>query len=337
MSEATGAEAAAPTSPNGGVNGAATQAPANGAQSATTPPRPPTFDEEFEALAKKYGGVEYAKDKKKIEKAGDLRRMLAKVSSTDSAANEALKARQEADGIKRQVEAVKTLPPRERITAIRNIFGDDKVVREAVEESILEEDAKRKEAAGLSPRERQYREQSEAKDAELAKYRAEREQWERQQQQQAQVAQNQEAYGRLEKATVAALQKAAIKPEHATKFLWPIAQEFDRAARLGLEVDDESIAEKVRDTHRQLAADYYSSLEIPSLADELDGQEIQDPENPTKKTTRAKLLMREFAKRLRAKQSGTAMPLAGQPAQTQQPAKQLGSTDADKMAFWRNR
>jgi hypothetical protein len=238
----------------------------------------------LEDVLKKHGGYSYkaAGKDRKIEKASDLRQMASRIGGIDSAASEALKAKQEAEGIKSKLAALEKLPRHERLKALEGIGINPKILREAIEDNILEEDSREKSLAQLSTR-------AQAEQA---------------QQHEAYAARVNEIGQRLEKVTVGALSKLKIEPAHVPLFMEPIARALDRAERLGLELDEDELAETVMREQETMADKFYGGLDVGALADKLETMEVEDPAAPGKKTTRAKLLMREYAKRIRAQQAG---------------------------------
>ncbi len=291
-------------------------APAEAKASETKPPpKPRTSDDDFEDLLKKSGGLKYKAGgkEKAITSTADLKRLLSRVDGTESAASEALKARQEADSVKARVSALAKMRPAERIQALAGMGIDPKAIREAFEEEILADDERAKSQLHLTPREREYEAKLREQDSELASIREEREAARKEQEEAAYAERVTQTGERLTKATVGALQKAKITGEHAPHFLNAIAQRLDRNERLGLELDEDELADIVVKEHETLADQYYGGLDVPALADKLGGMVIADPEDPTKQTTRLKLLMKECARRIRATVNGTSAPLVSRP------------------------
>ncbi len=286
--------------------------------------KPRTDDDDFEDLLKKKGGLKYkvAGKEKAVTSAADLRRILSKIDGTEAAAGEALRAKQEAEGIKARVNALAKMRPEERLKALAGMGIDPKHIREAFEQQIVGEDDHQKELAALTPQERAFRAEREAFEAERSEFVQQKER-EREEQEQAEyVAKVQQTGERLTKATVGALQKAKIAGEHAPRFLAAIADRLDRNERLGLGLDEDELAEVVVKEHESLADSFYSGLDVPALADKLEGIAIDDPEQPGKKTTRLKLLMKECARRIRAQHTGgQPAPVRVVPAQSRQSDK----------------
>lgn len=290
-----------------------TEAPVEGTAPKEAAPKPRTPDDDFEDVLKKSGGLKYKAGgkEKAITSTADLRRMLSRIDGTDQAASEAAKKSQKAEARERQIASLAKLKPAERLKALGDLGIDPKLVQEAIEESILEADSKAKASANLSPRERELQAALEARDAELAEHRTAKERWEAEQTENQHVAQVNETYGRLEKVAVGALTKAKISGEHAAKFLPAIADHLDRNERLQLGHDEDELAEVVLREHESLADQYYGGMEVPALADKLEGMTVPDPSDPSgkKTTTRLKLLMLECATRLRAKINGAPAPV----------------------------
>lgn len=295
-----------------------------------TKAKPKTEDEEQDEyfrkkpLKYKAGGKE-----KTISSAAELRQMLSRVSGVDSAASEALKAKKEADGLKATLANIAKMPPRERLGAMQAAGIDPKLIREAVEESILDEDEKSRAQAHLSPREREYEAKLQEREAELAKFREEQERAEQEREQAAETERIGKIGQRLEKVAVGALQKAKIAGEHAPQFLQAIADRLDRNERLGLELDEGEVADVVMKEHETLADQYYSGLELPALAEKLEAQMVDDPDKPGAKISRLKLLMRHEAAKIKARLNG--VPVATRPVSAK-PAAGPQQTDADKWA-----
>ena len=175
----------------------------------------------------------------------------------------------------------------------------------------------------MSPRERELQAQLEERDNKLAEHERQRQEWESEQEQAKETAQLSQTYDRLSALTAKALQLAKIAPAHAPEFLGSIASEIDRNERLGLDYDENDLAAKVLAKRAEMSRGYYSGLDVAALADEFEAMEVEDPAQPGKKTTRAKLLMLEYAKRLRAKHgNGTPIPVSGYTNGTQPPRQQ---------------
>ncbi len=289
-----------------------TPAPAETAPAEKAPPKPRTIDDDLEDVLKKHGGLKYKAGgkEKSITAAKDLTRYLSRVDGTETAATEALRVKSEAEGIKSRVAALAKMRPNERLKALADIGIDPKTLREAVEEEILADDERTKAQSHLTQRERELQAQLEERDAKLAEHDKARKDWEAKQEEEAQVAQSSQLYEKITAIAAKALQKAKIAGAHAPKFLGAIAEEIDRNERLGLQYDESDLAETVLKQHAGMARDYYSGLDVAALADEFEGMEVDDPASPGKKTTRAKLLMGEYARRLRARQgNGMSAPV----------------------------
>ncbi len=297
------------------------------------PPKPRTIDDDLEDVLKKHGGLKYkaAGKEKSITAAKDLTRYLSRVDGTDAAASEALKKSQAAEARDAKIAALAKMRPAELTRALEELGVPRASIRRAIEDEILGEDSRSKEQAQLTPRERQLQAELEQHQSELSQLREAQETTQREQQQAEHVQRVTEIGQRMEKAAVGALTKAKISPEHVTRFLPALADRLDRNERLGLGLDDDELSEVVLKEHETLADQYYGGLEVGALADKLEGVGLEDPENPGKQTTRLKLLMRECAKRLRAK-NGQGLPVA---STVRAPAQKGGDSDAEKMAFWR--
>ncbi len=312
----------------------ATKPPAPGETAAT--PKPRTVDDDIEDVFKKAGGLKYKAGgkEKAVTSAADLRRLLSRVDGTDSAASEALKRTQEADTIKNRLASVAKLPPRERLGALKEAGVDPALIREALEEQILEEDEKARRQQHLTAEQRAFLADKEKFEAERGQYQQQQRQAKEQAEQEAYVQRVIEVGKRLEQVAVGALQRAKIGGEHAQHFLQAIAERLDRNERLGLGLDEGEVADVVMKEQASLARGYYNGVGVSDHADELDSMEMPDPSDPNKKTTRAKLLMQEFARRIRAKQNGTPGPGYSVSSATQPPRQSNGAsqTVAEKMA-----
>lgn len=309
MSDGAAPVAAAP------VAAAEPAAPVEG----TAEPKPRTIDDDLEDVLKKHGGYKYkaAGKDKSITAAADLKRMLSRVDGTDSAASEALKIRQESDGLKAKLAGISKLPPRERIAAMEAAGVPRKLLREAIEEEILEEDAKEKQRSHLTQRERELQARLDGQDAELATYKQQQARAKQEQEQAEQVTRINEVGQRLEKVTVAALLKAKITPESSPQFIQAIAARLDRNERLGLGLDEDELADVVMQEQEQGAVGWLKGKAPPDLADVLESSGIAKP------------LMEEFAKRVRARQGlGTPTPIRT----TSTPAKSDDETREQKIA-----
>jgi hypothetical protein len=281
---------------------------------AAPPPKPRTPDDDFEDLLKKSGGLKYkaAGKEKSITSAAELRRILSRVDGTEAAAGAALNARREADGIKARVEALAQMKPADRLKALAEIGIPADKLREAFEEQILADDEKRTAQKDLTPRERELQARLEEREAALAEHESARQRWEREQFEEKEAAQAGQLYEKISTVAAKALQSSRIAAEHVNAFLPAIAEEIDRKERLGLEYDEQDIAETVVKRHGNLARDYYAGLDLAAHLDELRAMEMPDPADPTKKTTRLKLMMRAEAARIRGEKSGGASPVVRQ-------------------------
>lgn len=316
------------------VEAPAEVAPVEGEKPAveTKPPKPRTMDDDLEDIFKKAGGLKYKAGgtEKAITSAKELRQHLSRVSGVDAAASEALKEKQEAQAIKAKLAALKKMPPLDRARALAELVGDERLVQEAFEESILAEEAKRSERQKLSPNEQKMQDELDRYRSEAEKAKAEREQYQREREEQELTQRVTEVGQRLEATAVKALTKAKISGEHAPRFLQAIAERLDRNERLGLGLDEDEVAEVVMQEHGSLADTFYESLPIEALADRLESMQVDDPDRPGEKVSRATLLKREYAKRIRTKMGAPA------PAPSvSRPAARPMETEAEKMAFWR--
>lgn len=303
------------------------------AAEAKPPPKPRTVDDDIEDIFKKAGGLKYKAggSEKTITSVKDLRQHLSRVSGVDAAAAEALKEKQEAASIKAKLAALKKMAPLDRAKALAELVGDERLVQEAFEESILAEESKRSERQKLSPKEQQMQDELDRYRTEAEKAKAEREELQRQREEEEFTKRVTEVGARLESTAVKALGKAKIPAEHAPRFLQAIAERLDRNERLGLGLDEDEVAEVVMNEHGSLADAFYGSLDVGALADRLEAQMADDSEKPGEKVSKLKLLMRECARRIKAKM-GVAPVVSNGAARM--PAKPVES-DAEKMAFWR--
>jgi hypothetical protein len=311
------------------------EAPAEGAEKPAPKEAKPEVDELEEYLKKKPLTYKAAGKEQNVKDAKQLRQMLSRVSGVDAAASEALKAKQEAAELKSRRDRVKSLKGADRARAIAEFFEEDpEAMREAFADDILADDAKRQERAKLSERERQMADELDKYKSEHARMREAHEAQEREQKEQQMMERVQEIGARLEKTAVGVLQKLSIPPTAAPHFLPAIARALDRAERLrdefGIEVDEDEVAGKVMEEQGQMADTFYSSLPIPALADRLEAQMVEDPSKPGEKVSRAMLLKREYARRIKERTGAPAIVTNGAP----RPQPKLES-DADKMAFWR--
>ena len=277
-------------------------------------PKPRTQDDDFEDLLKKSGGLKYkaAGKEKTVTTAAELKRLLSRVGGADEVAGAALKTKSESEGLKSRIDSLAKMRPADRIKALEEIGVPASMLREAIEEQILADDAKHKEREHLTPREREMQQRLEDQEAELSKHTHAREQWEREQAEEKEAAQSGQLYKKISTLAAKALQSHKIAPEHVNRFLPAIAEEIDRKERLGLEYDEQDIAETVVKQHGSLARNYYAGLDLDAHLEELRGMECPDPENPGRKTTRLKLMMRAEAKRLRGEKSGASAPVVRQ-------------------------
>lgn len=304
------------------------------AAEAKPPPKPRTVDDDIEDIFKKAGGLKYKAggSEKTITSVKDLRQHLSRVSGVDAAAAEALKEKQEAAALKAKKESIKKLKGADRARAIAEFFEEDHdAMREAFAEDILADDAKRQERAKMSERERQMQDELDRYRTEAEKAKTEREELQRQREEEEFTKRVTEVGARLESTAVKALGKAKIPAEHAPRFLQAIAERLDRNERLGLGLDEDEVAEVVMNEHGSLADAFYGSLDVGALADRLEAQMADDSEKPGEKVSKLKLLMRECARRIKAKM-GVAPVVSNGAARM--PAKPVES-DAEKMAFWR--
>lgn len=302
------------------VSGAPVAGKEVGAVDVETAPKKRTIDDDLDDIFKKHSGYEYAKGKK-LDTAANLKRMLGRVGGVESAANKALQTEKESEALKGSLSRISQLPPSERLGALEKSGIDPKLIREAVEESILAEHAKEQERQGMTERERQFAKQLEEREQELGKYRQEQEAAKLEQEHEAFVARVNEVGRRLEDVTVKALQRAKITPESSPHFIQAIADRLDRNERLGLGLDEGELADVVLKEQEDMATGFLKTKAPADLADMLDASGLSRP------------LMEEFARRIRAKVTGgIPAPVASRPVI---PSKQNGQSDVDKMAFWR--
>lgn len=324
-------EAAAPT--EAPTDSAETQAPVE-TKAPKAEPKPRTIDDDLEDVLKKHGGYKYKAGgkEKSVTAASDLKRVLSFADGANEAADRAAKDKSEAASLRATLGNIAKLPPRERLSAMQSAGIDPKVIREAVEESILEEDEKAKSQAHLSPRERELQAALEKRDAEIEAFRQKDESSQKEQEEQAYVARVQQVGQRLEKLAVGALQKAGVSPEHSPHFLRTIADRFNRNEALGLELDEADVADAVMQEQGSMADKFYGGLEIPALAERLGAIEVEDPTKPGQKISRLKLLMRHEAARIKAQMNGSP-PIVRQ-TNGHAPEPQ-GESKADLLSFWR--
>ncbi len=321
-----GAEPASTGEPAAVTETNVTAPPKQGEAAAT--PKPRTIDDDLEDVLKKHGGYKYKAGgkEKSVTAAADLKRMLSRVDGTDSAASEALKAKQEAEGIKSRLASLKGMKPIERAKALAELVGDERLVEEAYEEVFLSKAEKEKQAAGMTPRERELADALEKRDGELATFRRQQEQADEEQKQAEYVARVTEVGKRLEGVTVAALQKAKVAPEMAPNYIEAIAKRLDRNERLGLGLDENEIADVVMAEQETTAVGWLKGKAAPDLADVLESQGL------------AKSLMEEFAKRIRAKVNGGTASQVQRISGTPPPMNgEANGSVAEKLAFWRSR
>ena len=285
------------------------------AETEPTKPKERGPDDDYDEMLKKSGGLKYkaAGKEKVVTSAAELRRILSRVEGTESAVGAAAKAKQAADAREAQISSIAKLKPAERLKALEAIGIPVDALRESVIDQILGDEAKEKEQAGLTDRERQMARQIEERDAKLHEHETARQRFEAEQAEAAQVAQSEQLYGKISSIAVGALKSAKIAPEHVNAFLPGIAQEIDRRESLGLDYDPQDIAETVVARHGALAREYYAGLDLESHLEELRSLEMPDPENPGKKTTRLKLMMRAEAKRIRASNGQPSSPVVTTP------------------------
>lgn len=313
----------------------AVETPAEPAEKAEKPVEAkPEVDELEELLKKKPLKYKAAGKEKALTSSKDLARILSRIDGTDAAASEALKAKEEAAALKAKKDGIKKLKGAERARAIAEFFEEDpEAMREAFADDILADEAKRQERAKLSERERQLADELDQYKSRAQKLEEEHAAAERQREEEAYIARVQQTGERLEKVAVAALTKAKIPGAAAAHFLPAIARRLDRNERLGLGLDEEELAGVVVEEHGQLADTFYGSLDIGALADRLEAQMQDDPDKPGEKVSKLRALMRECARRIKAK---TGAPVVAVTNGARPAAPKLES-DADKMAFWRGR
>ena len=271
--------------------------------------KPKVEEDPFESLLKskplkyKAGGKEKA-----VSSSKDLQRLLSRVDGTESAATEALKYKQEKAEREGQIKALASMPKAQRIQVLEQMGIPKNLIFEAFEDDVLSQAEREKEQASLSPREREAMQRAEAAEARARQFEEVEQQRKAKEEEDQWVAQANDAYGRMSEMAAVALQKANIPAVHAPRFLPAIAEQLDRAARLGIEVDPEELTGRVMEEHGAMADTFYGSLSVEALADRLQAMEAEDAAKPGAKTNRLKLLMLECAKRLRAK-SGQPVPV----------------------------
>lgn len=314
----------------------AVETPAEPAEKAEKPVEAkPEVDELEELLKKKPLKYKAAGKEKALTSSKDLARILSRIDGTDAAASEALKAKEEAAALKAKKDGIKKLKGAERARAIAEFFEEDpEAMREAFADDILADEAKRQERAKLSERERQLADELDQYKSRAQKLEEEHAAAERQREEEAYIARVQQTGERLEKVALGALTKAKIPGTSAAQFLPAIARALDRNERLGLGLDEDEVAGVVLEEHGQMADMFYGSLDIGALADRLEAQMQDDPDKPGEKVSKLRALMRECARRIKAK---TGAPVATNGLTTQRAPAQKLESDADKMAFWRGR
>lgn len=297
--------------------------------------KPRTIDDDLEDVLKKHGGYKFkaAGKDRTVTAAKDLGRMLSRVGGIDDVANDAAKAKEEAAALKAKKDGIKKLKGAERARAIAEFFEEDPTaMREHFAEDILADVARQEERAKLSERERQMADELDQYKSKAQKLQEEQDRAERQREEEAFVARVQQTGERLEKVAVGALTKAKIPGAAAGLFLPAIARRLDRNERLGLGLDEEELAGVVVEEHGQLADQFYGSLDVAALADRLEAQMQEDPDKPGEKVSKLRALMRECARRIKAK---TGAPVAAAPVNGHRPPVQKLESDADKLNFWR--
>lgn len=295
----------------------------------------PEVDELEELLKKKPLKYKAAGKEKAVTSSKDLARMLSRIDGTDAAASEALKAKEEAAALKAKKDGIKKLKGAERARAIAEFFEEDPTaMREHFAEDILADVARQEERAKLSERERQMADELDQYKSKAQKLEEEQARAERQREEEAFVARVQQVGQKLEKVAVGALTKAKIPAEHAPKFLRVIGERLSKNEKLGLSLDEDEVAEVVMNEHGELADMFYGSLEIPALADRLEAQVQEDPDKPGEKVSKLRALMRECARRIKAKTGAPVSIATNGLAAHRAPVQKLES-DADKLNFWR--
>ena len=254
---------------------------------------------------------------KSITTAKDLQRLASRVDGTDSVGAEALKVKQQLAEWEDKKKNFSKISKADRIKTLEEMGFSRKDIFEAFEEDVLTSAEKEKQQAQLTPRERELQEKLEAHEARVAEFEKAEQQRQQQEEESAFVAQAGEAYETMSTAAVKALTLAKIPAAAAPRFLPAIAEDLDRAARLGLDVSPEDLAEKVVQRQGTEADGFYASLPIEALADRLEAMEVEDAAKPGTKVSRLKQLMLECARRIRARTSSPVPTIElGQPTPT---------------------
>ena len=308
----------------------AVETPAEGGE-APAKAAPKVEEDPLDALLKtKPVKYKAAGKEKTITTSKDLQRLLSRVDGTDTAAAEALKVKQANDAREAKVKSLAKMPKAERLRVLEEMGIPRNVIFEAFEEDVLTSAEKEKAQAQLTPRERELQEKLEAHEARVAEFEKAEQQRQQQEEESAFVAQAGEAYETMSTAAVKALTLAKIPASAAPRFLPAIAEDLDRAARLGLDVSPEDLAEKVVQRQGAEADGFYASLPIEALADRLEAMEVEDAAKPGTKVSRLKQLMLECARRIRARTSSPVPTIElGQPP-VQRPNGKREMTAAEK-------
>ena len=151
----------------------------------------------------------------------------------------------------------------EKIKLFQELYGDDP--SDLAEEIVYRKLSKEKELQSLTPTERKYREEIEKRDAELSSYKqkelAEKQRYEQQYQEQV----THQIRETLSRAAMVALQKVGASQETAPAILAEIAPYMQEAMELGIEIDPETVAEKVIDNRMQWQKDFSAKMDGEAL------------------------------------------------------------------------
>lgn len=321
MSDAVAAPATtAPT-----AEATTSEAPKEGGVVASPPPRTP--DDDLDDIFKKAGGFKYpSKGKEKVATtASEIRRLLSRDATRDSAFEETSKKVQEYEEWKQRRQGISDLPARERMKAIDELLGEgaSKSAREAYEEQILEEAEREKQLGRLSPQERHLQAELEKRDNELKGFKAtqaKEAQAREHEQMVAQVGQIEEHLGRL---IVPALTKAKISPDALATFYEKVADRIHRNSKTGLPVDEAEVAEIIVAEHDNVGTEWLTNKPIPDIYDIFESKGMLQP------------LKDEMVRRIKAKQNGGGVAGYNQnTTQTTQNGSSNGTHAPRGLAFW---
>jgi hypothetical protein len=283
---------------------------------AAEPKKPRTIDDDLEDVFKKHGGAAFkagGKERKATTWA-ETKRHLSRVAGTDDAATEALRVRAEAEGITSTAKKLASLPKAERIKALEKLGFKKADIYEAFEDEVLTGAQKREEQSKLTERERQLQADLEDRDARLADFTAKQEAAEAERREAAEAAEGEALYKELSGIAGQALQKAKVSAARAHEYLPAIARRMDQAKKLGLDISPDEIASEIMESRGVEAREHYTGLDVGAMADEFEAMQVDDPDAPGKKTSKANLLKREWRRRIEARNGVQSVPVrAAQP------------------------